>query len=220
MHPSLQHKFRLRSAQDVALAELMITSAKRAGWTEFELDGFLTFYALQVQPHLESGQIDAEAAKIQLWDYAERQGISLEKRNAVLGWQEQTADYMAAHDGELPALPTISPEDAAAERSAIEAVMRDDPARYFADQQMQSRLYALLSSSQDQPANMPIATPANLTRVRAIEALMGDTGSEYWAGPNAAAIQSEYRTILSLGAPAGANAGAGELGAAAAGAGQ
>ena len=45
MHPSLRARYGLAQDVDVAIAELMMVAARKAGWSPAQVDGLLQFYA-------------------------------------------------------------------------------------------------------------------------------------------------------------------------------
>jgi hypothetical protein len=202
MHPSLAQRYRLRSAEDIALAERMMAAAKKAGWSDRQIEGLLQYYGT-LAPALESGQVSREAALHQLWDFAGLQGIGEEQRAALLDWHGATDAFMGSHGGELPALDRPAPAAIAAELAEIEKIQREDPDRYWREQTLQNRMYDLLEQKQSRGADAPpaVASPAHVNRLTEIESMMGDQSSAYWRGATAPALQAEYRNILSLAAP-------------------
>lgn len=202
MNPSLQHKYRLRTATDVAIAERFLAAAIKAGWSETQAHGVLQFYAT-LAPALESGQITPNDALTQLWDFGASQNIPEEHRAPLMQWHETTTDYLDSHDGNLPPLARPSPAEAQRELAEIQRVFREEPANYWKDELMQSRRYDLLNLSRGEAKPIAKASPANMKRLGDLEKKMGDYKSDYWAPATGPALQAEYRSILSLAPPDG-----------------
>ena len=156
MHPSLAHRYGLRSPEDVAIAECFMAAAKKAGWTKSQLDGFLTFYAT-VAPALETGRVTPEQTFEQLFDFAELQGVGTDQRVAMADWYGATGRYIEAH-GELPPLEQAAPAAIAAELAEIEKVQREDPHRYWRDEALQHRMHDLIEQGRGEV--VPLATDA------------------------------------------------------------
>src|ERR1035437_10413500 len=100
MHPSLQGKYNLRSADDVALADLFLAAAKKSNLSDAQAPGLLQFYST-VAPALERGQLTRDDALAQLKDYAALQGVGSDECTALLGWRGKTEAYIDT-PGELP----------------------------------------------------------------------------------------------------------------------
>lgn len=80
---------------------------------------------------------------------------------------------------------------------------------YWADQGLQSRYRGLLDA-RDTGAAVPAKPGPAAQRIAEIEKLMRDPRGGYWRGPNAAALQAEYRALLE-GDAADASAGGAEV---------
>jgi hypothetical protein len=199
MHPSLQVKFGLRTDEDVAIAERAMSAAKKAGWTDAQIHGILSFYST-LAPSLQQGKIDPQAALHQLWDQAKLAGVGEGQRAGLLNWHETTSEFMDAHPGELPPMERPSAETVRAERAEIERIMSTDLPRYQRDESMQNRYHDLIAASQGEapPAK---ASRAHMTRLGKLEKLMGDPSSAYWNPKTGPALQAEYRTILDMADP-------------------
>lgn len=202
MHPSLQAKYKLRTAEDVGLAERFLAAAKKAGWLDTQAHGVLQFYAT-LAPALESGKITPNDALTQLWDFGALQNIPEEHRAPLMHWHETTAAYLDSHDGNLPALARPTAEEARKELAEIDRVFREEPANYWKDELMQGRKHDLLSLTRGDAKPLAKASPANMKRLGVLEKKMGDYKSDYWAPATGPALQAEYRSILSLAPPDG-----------------
>jgi hypothetical protein len=199
MHPSLQAKFGLRTDDDVKIAEHAMAAAKKAGWTDAQINGVLQYYAT-VAPALERGQIEPQAALHQLWDFAKLEGVGEEQRAGLLNWHETTSSFMESHPGELPPMSRPSAAAVREERTEIERIQREEPDRYWRDEALQNRLYDLIADSHGD-APPAIASRAHITRLGKLEKLMGDPSSAYWNPKTGPALQAEYRTILDMADP-------------------
>lgn len=199
MHPSLAHKYRLRSADDIGLAERMTAAAKKAGWTDRQIESVLRCYGDMV-PELDSGRLDPSAALQQLSDFASSYGVSDGQCVALLEWHGSTVEFMSAHSGELPPLAPPAPAAIATELAVIETIQRENPDRYWREPALQNRMYDLLELSHGHGAGVAPAVqvnPAVSARLGEIEGMMGDRNSPYWSGATAPALQAEYRNIVS-----------------------
>jgi hypothetical protein len=199
MHPSLQAKYGLHTDEDVAIAEHAMAAAKKAGWTDSQINGVLQYYAT-LAPGLERGQIDPQAALHQLWDFAKLENVGEEQRAGLLDWHETTSSFMDAHRGELPPMERPSPETVREERAEIERIMSEDMPRYQRDEAMQNKYHDLIAASQGEATPAP-ASKAHMKRLGQLENLMGNPASAYWNPKSGPALQAEYRTILDMGDP-------------------
>lgn len=210
MHPSLRARYGLAQDVDVAVAELMMVAARKAGWSPAQTDGLLQFYAT-LSPALERGDITPDQAVEQLYDFAELQGIGTDERAELLAWFVETGSYIEAHGGELPALEKPAPAAIAAELAEIERVQREDSQRYWRDETLQHRMHDLIEQSRGEVVPLAVATSAHMTRLGELEKMMGDHNSAYWRPGSGEALQAEYRNILTLAPPQVAAPGAAAL---------
>jgi hypothetical protein len=218
VHPSLQHRYGLRTPGDVAIAQRMIATAKRAGWSEHQIESLLEFHGRELVPRFESGQLEGDAAMQMLFDQAVQLGVPEDAREALVEWHTSTVAYMQEHDGALPPQARGPVEEAASELKEIEQIMREDPRRYWSDEKLQHRMHDLLEATQaPPPAPAPGLSKEGRGRLTQLEGLMGDLRSEYWAGPQSQGLQAEYRNLVDM---AGASGGGAASSPAAAGADQ
>ena len=119
--------------------------------------------------------------------------------------QNRLYDLIADSHGDAP--PAIASRAHITRLGKLEKMMGDPNSPYWAPkigEILQAEYRNILDMADPRPSRAAGATPSRSSGRRAeIEKMMADTSSEYWRGPKAISLQSEY---LSLAAPEAAPA--------------
>jgi hypothetical protein len=102
--------------------------------------------------------------------------------------QNGEAAVLAGHKGSLP--------DAGEVIRETEELMRLDYPAYLKNSEVQAQYYEALERQHSQAPVPVAAAPRNDARVKEIEGLMGDQTSIYHRGEQSAALQQEYRDLV------------------------
>lgn len=81
MHPSIAHRYGLRSEADIQFAEATIAKMRSLGLTSEQIDGIMTRHG-ELMPQFDTGRLDAAAGLQVMWEHAGQLGVSDEKREA------------------------------------------------------------------------------------------------------------------------------------------
>jgi hypothetical protein len=116
--------------------------------------------------------------------------------DATLGWHTAVAE--AGGDPSViqePGQPAFTSGDAR-RLAEISKIMHEDRAQYFGDPQLQDEYRLLLERN---GGKLPDRLPSNNTtqdRKRELQKMMADRSGDYYRGPFAAGLQSEYRGLV------------------------